>query len=308
MIPGAGHNPYSSAQNVSHSTQPAADPNPRARQLYDRYQSLGYNNAQALEFVKKGSFHFHEKYPHWQGPSSAVIQPHLSLSQAGPLHSSLPQSQRGAVAHQRIMQQAYGVPQTHSYGQPSSAQGAAPITSYSSTNTALIRTRKAESADNDAVHEFIMDLDDDTYEKRFSDLPAEAMKNFVNRRTGEHEAVFISHDGEQVVGMADVADSARYDANLVSIVNVAVKREFQGKGIGKQLDDIQTEYLKQNGYKYKVAFVYYDNDKHIDRLIRKGWTETAASISATENEDDDIRVFWMALDPQYKNQEPTPLR
>gem|GEM_PF-5159785 len=127
--------------------------------------------------------------------------------------------------------------------------------------------------------EFLMELDQDSYEKRFSDLPRE--ENLPEYFTdGVCIGVF---DKNKLVGFADYMEDDD-SPEKCAIVNMVVKGSAQGQGLGKKLMEIRDQCLIEDGYKYKSGNVYPSNTKQIERLIRNGW-------KVTEHDEDFVHLM-----------------
>lgn len=188
------------------------------------------------------------------------------------------------------------------------------MASSSFRNQHLATIRKAEMTDNKAVNAFIRNLDNDSYEKRFGSLEGGRVHDFLRLNLEENsdaDAIFLAFKDKKVVGMADCQDPEDYDPKTVSATNVVVDGKLQGKGIGKDLMATRDAYLQEKGIQYKIERVHANtNQTQIDNLLQLGWKETTAVADVDDDavEDEDLREFWMALDPRYKDKEPTRLQ
>ncbi|MCW1832216.1 GNAT family N-acetyltransferase [Pantoea ananatis] len=119
------------------------------------------------------------------------------------------------------------------------------------------------------LKDFIMSLDQDSYEKRFGDFPREA--NRVDLYKND-ESIGLFRGGK-LVGLADYfqdLDSREKSA----YVNMVISRSAQGLGLGKRMMEIRDQHLINEGYKYKLGNVFINNTSQIQRLLKNGWQIT----------------------------------
>lgn len=139
--------------------------------------------------------------------------------------------------------------------------------------------RQADAGDLVKIHEFILDLDEETYKKRFGDfeeMPTESACNVMSLKlTTEPEPVFVAYRNGAVIGMTDYCDEYHpaHEKGTVARSNMVVHQDYQGKGVGKKLLDIRDQHMRDHGYKWKSGGVYRENTEQIARLLRNGYVE-----------------------------------
>jgi aminoglycoside 6'-N-acetyltransferase I len=75
--------------------------------------------------------------------------------------------------------------------------------------------------------------------------------DFVTKQITNKEYFVLEQDGAVVAIM-----SLKKRKNKVSIDTLAVKKEFQGKGLGSQLVEFAKQYAKDNGFKSLHAYSF----------------------------------------------------
>jgi hypothetical protein len=153
----------------------------------------------------------------------------------------------------------------------------------------------------ESFKQFIQSLDEASYEKRFGGM---SRNNALVINTAGIRTHFFAYEGTTVIGHADYAEDTDYARGTVANPNMVVNAAYQGLGKGRELMQLRNKHLLQNGYRYVVGGVFVDNEAQMTRLLKAGWRETTDSI---QNPDDETRYFWKAVDPRYKDIEPTPL-
>src|SRR5476651_1450391 len=159
---------------------------------------------------------------------------------------------------------------------------ALPSSSSAVSNRPEITIKMANlERDGLAIRNFLNNLTDKTYSKRFSD----ASKDVILDNLDSFDSIFLACHDTKVVGMADASDASHsYPSGKVAQVNFAVDDKYQKFGIGRRLVVTQDSYLKQQGYEYKHAMVYrHSNPELMDTLLRNGWKESTQSSDFTED-------------------------
>ena len=81
--------------------------------------------------------------------------------------------------------------------------------------------------------------------------------------------IFVAKIDEEIVGF--IACDSNWDEEFGAIHEIAVKREYQGKGIGKRLLKTGIEYLKGKGFKYIELYVGEKNYRAISFYEKFGF-------------------------------------
>lgn len=101
-----------------------------------------------------------------------------------------------------------------------------------------------------------------------------SVKNYLNWLYKENpEGFFVAVMGEEIVGfIACHSDWEDYrEGRVCEIHEFVVKKEFQGKGIGRKLLDKATEYALSTGHKKVTLWVGERNEKAINMYKKAGF-------------------------------------
>ena len=101
------------------------------------------------------------------------------------------------------------------------------------------------------LKEFIMSLDQNSYEKRFGNFPRQ--ENRVELYKND-ESIGLFRGGK-LVGLADYFQDLN-SREKSEFVNMVINRNAQGLGLGKRMMEIRDQYLIKEGYKYKLGNVF----------------------------------------------------
>ncbi|ANF89317.1 hypothetical protein A7J50_6025 (plasmid) [Pseudomonas antarctica] len=141
---------------------------------------------------------------------------------------------------------------------------------------------------------FIRELDLDSYNKRWDNLP----RNQAVPGEDSETWLVLMHN-EKIIGCTDFSPALDYKKSAV--VNIIIDKKYHGSGVSKGLFEARNENLKKSGYAYQIGNVYDEtNASHIEKLKSSGWHETKESIDF----EDDLRSFWKAIDDRYANIPP----
>jgi len=169
---------------------------------------------------------------------------------------------------------------------------------FSATGAAHITPFAGERTQHDYLT-FVRELKAncrESYYKRFDMLPP--MDAFIAGLSSS-KVTLLAYRDDKVVGAADFSQAATFAPGTVAVANAVVLDDYQREGIGSALLEAVEERMKQRGFRYVVKAVYLDNAELIGRLLKRGFRQS------TPQPDDDGLLFWRALDPAFRNTEPT---
>lgn len=136
----------------------------------------------------------------------------------------------------------------------------------------------------------------ESYFKRFDRL--QPMEAFLAALSASKVTLLAYRDGK-VVGAADFSEAASFAPGTVAVANAVVLDGYRREGIGAALFEEMEERMNQRGFRYAVKAVHVDNDALIERLLKRGFRQS------TPRPDDEDLLFWRALDPAFRDIEPT---
>jgi hypothetical protein len=118
--------------------------------------------------------------------------------------------------------------------------------------------------------------------------------------TSDSKAIIMASDKGKVIGFIDHMDSdfLRDAAHI----NVVVDQDQRGTGLARELAKQQDAMLVGEGYKYKSGFVHSDHPDQMKRLLSGGW-----KVAEGQDPDEEMLLFWKALDPRLTNKAPDAL-
>lgn len=121
--------------------------------------------------------------------------------------------------------------------------------------------RKIQKSDYDQINELWQSIDG------LGISESDSEENITQFIENNPHLNYLCENKESVLGTILCGNDGRRGY----IYHVAVRKDFQGKGIGKKLTDIALSKLQEQGIKKCHLFVYVDNEKGINFWNANGW-------------------------------------
>jgi len=131
-----------------------------------------------------------------------------------------------------------------------------------------MNVREAEITDLDKIIELGKEVEEfNVAEETTTFWPKESIKNLIEN---EKNSVIIAENESEIFGFVII----NYNPNLnkAIIENIYTKKEYRGKGIGKQLLDYSLNILKKKGCSYVCLLVDKNNNNSIEWYERQDFS------------------------------------
>lgn len=154
--------------------------------------------------------------------------------------------------------------------------------------------REYISQDRETVEKCRFELQEDEYirEPHYWKKPQESVSSYidyvletVNKSDGK---IFVAEDSKAVVGFVVVIISGKKDSPTVSlerfgyIMDLAVLRKYQGKGLGHALMSKAEEHIKAKGLEWMQLDVTKNNPA-LDFYVKSGYSEKSIRLEKKLN-------------------------